>query len=131
MKKYLFLILIALFFVGCKANTDLPEQAITENKDSSGETTRDSESQKQYPKLKVENKKEGGQFIFLVELPNYRIEPLEIRSGESMTFELNQGLYCYENVTVHINYGASRSYHNDIYFRKNFADGQTTTITLQ
>ena len=121
MRKYLFLILIALFFVGCKANTDLPETTNTES----------TESQKQYPKLKVENKKTTGDFIFLVELPNYRIEPLEIRSGESMTFELNQGLYCYENVTVHINYGASRSHHNDIYIRKNFADGQTTTITLQ
>ena len=122
MRKYLFLILIALFFVGCKANTDLSE--------TNTESTRDSGT-KSYPKLKVENKKEGGQFIFLVELPNYRIEPLEIRSGESMTFELNQGLYCYENVTVHINYGATRSHHNDIYIRKNFADGQTTVITLQ
>jgi len=125
MRKYLVILFIALCFVGCKANTDLPETTNTES------TTRDSGSQKQYPKLKVENKKTTGEFIFLVELPNYRIEPLEIRSGESMTFELNQGLYYYENVTVHINYGASRSYHNDVYVRKNFADGQTTTITLQ
>lgn len=121
MRKYLFLILIALFFVGCNANTDLPETTNTES----------TESQKQYPKLKVENKKTTGEFIFLVELPNYRIEPLEIRSGESMTFELSEGLWCYENVTVSLQYGASRNYQNFVYVRKNFADGQTTVVTLE
>ncbi len=125
MRKYLFLILIALFFVGCKANTDLPETTNTES------TTRDSGSQKQYPKLKVENKKTNGDFIFIIELPDYNITPVEIRGGESMTFELNRGLLSYENVTIHLRYGATRSHFNDVYVRKDFADGQTTTITLE
>lgn len=122
MRKYLFLILIALFFVGCKANTDLSE--------TNTESTRDSGT-KSYPKLKVENKKTNNECIFSIELPNYKIEPLEIRNGESMTFELSEGLWCYENVTVSLRYGLYRSNQNFAYVRKNFADGQTTTVTLE
>lgn len=116
MRKYLIILLIAFCFVGCKANADF----------SVGKT----EETVSYPKLKVENNKTNGEFIFLIELPNYYISPVEIRSGESMIFELNQGLWSYENVTVHIRYGMTRSHMNDIYPRVNFTDGETTTIKL-
>lgn len=123
MRKYLFLILIALFFVGCKANVDIPTSTQTEN--------RDSEPTKSYPKLKVVNNKTNNHCIFLVELPEYTISPLEIRKGESMTFELNKGLLCYENVTVRLRYGLNRQSCNDYYTRVNFTDGMITTVTLE
>ena len=129
MRKYLFLILIAIFFIGCKANTDLPETNNTESESGSRDTT--TNQTKNYPKLKVENNKTNGDFIFLIELPDYNIEPVEIRGGESMTFELYRGLVCYENVTIHLRYGGTRKSFNDVYVRKNFADGQTTTVTLE
>ena len=132
MRKYLMILLVGFIFFGCKANTDISETTTNTESKSTGSESRDSSSQtKSYPKLKVENNKTSGEFIFLVELPNYIISPLEIRSGESMTFELNKGMYCYNNVTVHLNYGFNRNYHNDVYVRKDFADGQTTTITLE
>ena len=120
MKRFYFitLLIFALFLTGCK-NVTTPQQ---ENP---------TVQQKSYPKLKVENKRSTGDFIFLVELPNYTISPLEIRSGESMTFELTEGLWCYENVTVLVQYGSNRSAQNRLYVRKNFADGQTTVVTLQ
>ena len=130
MRKYLIILFAGFLFFSCKASTDIPESTNNET-ESTDSDSRDTSSQtKSYPKLKVENNKTNVEFIFLVELPNYTISPLEIRGGESMTFELNKGMYCYTNVTVHLNYGASRSYHNDIYVRKDFADGQTTVITL-
>ncbi len=128
MKKYLFLILIALFFIGCKANTDLPETTNTESESDSRDTTNQTKS---YPKLKVENKKADNN-IYKVELANYIIEPLAIAPNESVTFELINGMLYYDNVTIKVSYSVSRgSTFQYAYFRKNFADGQTTTITLE
>lgn len=133
MRKYLFLILIAIFFIGCKANTDLPETNNTESESGSRDTTNQTENQtKSYPKLKVENKKNTSEVIYVIELPNYKIEPVAIASGESATFELINGMLQYENVTIKVSYAVSRSdTFRSVYFRKNFADGQTTTVTLQ
>ena len=121
MKKY-FIVLIALsfvFFAGCKTSVNNP-QVVEENEES-----------KPYPMLKVENKKTTGNFIFLIELPNYKISPLEIRGGESMTFELCNGMLSYKNVTVMIQYGLGRNYQNYYYERVNFENGKTTVITLK
>lgn len=125
MRKYL-IVLLAFLFISCNTSVNSP----------SSETKSDSESRDSatttvsYSKLKVENKLSSGQFIYLVELPNYTISPLEIRSGESATFELNKGMYYYENVTIHIRYGAVRSSFSEIYVRKNFKDGETTVVTV-
>ena len=128
MRKYLFLILIAIFFIGCKANTDLPETNNTESESGSRDTTNQTKS---YPKLKIENKREND-YIFTVELANYIIEPLSIAPNESATFELINGMLYYDNVTVKVTYSVSRgSTFHYAYFRKNFADGQTTTVTLE
>ena len=118
MRKYLIILLIAFCFVGCKANADF----------SVGKT----EETVSYPKLKVENKKNTSEVIYVIELPNYKIEPVAIASGESATFELINGMLQYENVTIKVSYAVSRSdTFRSVYFRKHFADGQTTTVTLE
>ena len=122
MRKYILIILIPLCFVGCKANADITAPTTKTE-------TRNGESIKSYPKLKIINKKSV--HIFSIELPEYTISPLDILGGESMTFELNKGLLCYENVTVHLKYGSNRYSSSDYYTRVNFADGQTTVITLE
>ena len=121
MRKIIFILSLCFVFVAC-SNNSVPTQE--ETRVSGSQTTN-------YPKLKVENKKTNNECIFSIELPNYKIEPLEIRNGESMTFELSEGLWCYENVTVSLRYGLLRSHQNFVYVRKNFADGQTTVITLE
>ena len=125
MRKYL-IVLLAFLFIGCNTSVNSPSSETkpdSESRDSSTTTV-------SYPKLKVENRLPSGQFISLIELPNYTISPLEIRSGESATFELNKGLYYYENVTIYIKYGVSRFNNNEIYVRKNFKDGETTVVTV-
>ena len=117
MKRLLFIsiFLSVIFLAGCQNNVT----ASTEAKGS-------------YPKLKVENKTTTTNYvIFSVKLPNNDISPVEIDKGESATFELINGMFYYDNVTVRLEYGVSRNASSYRYYKANFVDGKTTVITFQ
>ncbi len=117
MRKYLIILLIAFYFVGCKANADF----------SVGKT----DNTVSCPKLKIINASDNFN-IYSIELPNHNISPLEIRPKESVTFELINGMLYYDNVIVSVSYGVTRGTGNvhTAYYKVNFSDGETTVITL-
>ena len=127
MRKYL-IVLLAFLFIGCNTSVNSPSSETKSDSESRDSTT----TTVSYPKLKVENKKNTSEVIYVIELPNYKIEPVAIASGESATFELINGMLQYENVTIKVSYAVSRSdTFRSVYFRKNFKDGETTVLTLE
>lgn len=76
---------------------------------------------KPYPKLMIVHDATTGDDINKVELVNYTFEPLQIKSGESQTFSLSNGMLGgYENIYIRVTLN-QRVYS----IRKNFENGKT------
>ena len=125
MKKVFLITLVFIFgalcFIGCKANTDVTE------------SNNGKESGRQSTFLKVENQ-DNSYTILAIVLQNNNISPIEIRTGESMTFELCNPLYNYNDVVIAITWGTGRETY-DIqrtrYVKASFIKGKTTTISIK
>ena len=82
--------------------------------------------EKPCPKLMVVHDATTGDDINKVELVNYTFEPLQIKSGESQTFSLSNGMLGgYENIYIRVTLN-QRVYS----IRKNFENGKTTVVRL-
>ncbi len=113
MKKFFLPLLLITLFAGCVQNKEITKTEPTVS----------------YPKLCIVNK--GTATIHSVVLPSYDISPVQIRENESMTFELNHGMYSYENVTVRITYSYYRSSNQALDYRVDFENGKTTVINVE
>lgn len=109
MKKLLVIVCFLLSVVSCKNTVDYVE-------------TKD----KPYPKLMVVHDAVTGDEINKVELVNYTFHPLQIKSGESQTFSLSNGMLGgYENIYICV------TLNQRVYaIRKNFENGKTTVVRL-
>jgi len=85
-----------------------------------------------YPSLKVINTVTDNRFISSVKIVGYEFNNLNITSGNSQTFILQNGMPGgYENVNVIVSYKTSNIPSNSKNKTVNFTNGQTTMITLQ
>lgn len=90
------------------------------------------ESKEEYPTLKVANEVTDNRYITSVTLVGYEFKSLNITSGDSQSFDLDNGMPGgYENINVNVSYRTSTRPNNSKSTTVNFNDGEITTITLK
>lgn len=93
---------------------------------------KESDPVEEYPSLKVENRVSDDRSIYSVRLVGYEFNNLNIGSGDSQTFSLDNGMQGgYENLNIKVIYGNPYRPSNSISTKVNFYKGKIRTITLE
>lgn len=92
----------------------------------------ESNNNEQYPSLKIVNTVSDGRFISSVNIVGYEFNNLNITSGNSQTFTLENGMPGgYENINVTVSFQTSTIPAGSLSKTVNFKKEETTTITLK
>lgn len=85
-----------------------------------------------HPSLKIENQVTDDRSIYAVRLVGYEFNDLNIASGNSQTFTLDEGMSAgYSEINVTVSYGTSYRPSNSRSINVDFTKGEVTKITLK
>ena len=85
-----------------------------------------------YPSLKIVNTVSDNMYISAANIVGYEFNTLNITSGNSQTFTLENGMPGgYENINITVSLRTSAVQYGSLSKTVNFKKGETTTITLK